>query len=116
MSNKSLSSRRKFLEQIGATGLFFASSPFASLATAEKAEERILRYEKKISPNDQIRIGLIGLGIQGNNDVRQALKVPGVQLVAAADLYKGRLSEPKKCMEGTFLLLRTTGLFWTARI
>ncbi|MCW3078639.1 Gfo/Idh/MocA family oxidoreductase, partial [Segetibacter sp.] len=96
MSNQSRSSRRKFLEQIGATGLFLAASPLSSLANKEKAEERILRYEKKISPNDQIKIGLIGLGIQGNNDVRQALKVPGVELVAAADLYTGRLERAKE--------------------
>lgn len=96
MPNNSQSSRRKFLQQIGATGLFFATGPLSGLAAEEKAEERIIRYDRKISANDQIRIGLIGLGIQGNNDVRTALKVPGVQLVAAADLYTGRLERAKE--------------------
>jgi predicted dehydrogenase len=96
MPNKSLSSRRKFLEQIGATGLFFATSSIAGFAAAEKADERLSRYSKKISPNDQVRVALIGLGIQGNNDIRQALKIPGVQFVAAADLYTGRLERAKE--------------------
>lgn len=96
MSKESQSSRRKFLQQIGATGLLFGTGSLAGFAAEEKAEEHIIRYEKKISANDQIRIGLIGLGIQGNNDVRTALKVPGVQLVAAADLYSGRLERAKE--------------------
>jgi predicted dehydrogenase len=96
MSKHTQSSRRRFLQQIGATGLLFGAGSLTGLAAAEQAEERIIRYDKIISPNDEIRIGLIGLGIQGNNDVRQALKVPGVRLVAAADLYKGRLERAKE--------------------
>lgn len=95
MSNNSQSSRRKFLQQIGSTGLLFAAGPLASLA-AEKAEERILRYDKKISPNDKIRIGVIGFGIQGHGDVRSSLKVPGVELAAVCDLYTGRLENAKE--------------------
>lgn len=93
--HKSQSSRRKFLQQIGSTGLFFAASPLAGLA-AEKAEERIIRYERKISANDKIRIGIIGLGIMGHNNVNTSLKVPGVELVAACDLYSGRLERAKE--------------------
>jgi len=96
MSNKSQSSRRKFLQQIGATGLFFTAGPLAGLAAEEKAEERIIRYDKRISPNDEIRVAVIGMGIMGHNDVRTALKVPGVRLVAACDLYTGRLDRAKE--------------------
>jgi hypothetical protein len=96
MSRKSESSRRKFLQQIGSTSLMLAVSPLASLAAKEQAEERILRYEKKISANDKIRIGAIGLGIMGYGDVETALKVPGVEIVAACDLYNGRLKHAKE--------------------
>ncbi len=96
MSNQTQSSRRKFLQQIGATGLFFAVAPLAGFAGTEKAEERIIQYSKKISPNDHINIAVVGMGIMGNNDVRTALKVPGVKLVAACDLYTGRLERAKE--------------------
>ena len=48
-------SRRRFLQQIGATSLLAASSPLASLANQAKAEERILHYDRNITANDKIR-------------------------------------------------------------
>lgn len=95
MFNKIQSSRRRFLQQIGATGLFFAANPMGLLA-AEKAEERILLYDRKISPNDKIRVGVIGFGIQGHGDLGSSLKVPGVELAAVCDLYTGRLENAKE--------------------
>ncbi|WP_291099620.1 MULTISPECIES: Gfo/Idh/MocA family protein [unclassified Flavobacterium] len=89
-------SRRKFLQQIGATSLLVASTPFSSFATSIKAEERILFYDKKISSNDKIRIGVIGYGVQGHFDLNTALKVPGVELAGICDLYQGRLINAKE--------------------
>src|SRR6476469_40514 len=96
MTNQNQSSRRRFLQQIGATSLLAAASPFASLAAQEKAEERILRYDRKISPNDKIRLGVIGFGIQGHFDLQEMLKVPGVELAGICDLYTGRLENAKE--------------------
>ncbi|HTQ27804.1 MAG TPA: Gfo/Idh/MocA family oxidoreductase [Puia sp.] len=96
MSKNEKASRRKFLQQIGSTGLLLAGSPLASLAAKEKAEERILHYEKKISPNDKIRLAVIGYGIQGHFDLATALKVPGVELAGVCDLYNGRLENAKE--------------------
>ncbi len=95
-SNDPGNSRRKFLQQIGSTSLLLAASPLAGFAHAEKAEARILRYEKKITANDTIQLAVIGFGIQGHMDVATALKVPGVKLVAACDLYDGRLVNAKE--------------------
>jgi predicted dehydrogenase len=96
MTNDSQNSRRKFLRQIGATTLATTVSPFASFATQGKAEERILHYEKKISPNDKVRIGVIGYGVQGHFDLETALKVPGVELAGICDLYTGRIENAKE--------------------
>ena len=43
------------------------------------------------SPNDSVQIALIGAGGQGMGDVRSSLRNEGVKLVAAADVYQGRL-------------------------
>ncbi|MEO5997608.1 MAG: Gfo/Idh/MocA family oxidoreductase [Chitinophagaceae bacterium] len=96
MSKQNQSSRKRFLQQIGATGILAAVSPFSSLAAKEKAEERTLFYEKKISIGDTIRIGVIGFGIQGHIDLQTALKVPGVELAGICDLYTGRLVNAKE--------------------
>jgi predicted dehydrogenase len=96
MSNDTHASRRKFLQQIGSIGLLTAASPLASLAAKEKAEERILRYSKKISSNDKVRLAVIGFGIQGHGDMATALKVPGVELAGVCDLYTGRLQNAKE--------------------
>jgi predicted dehydrogenase len=96
MSNSNQGSRRRFLQQIGSTSLLMATKPLASFAAAEKAEERKIRYEKKVSANDNVNLAVIGFGIQGHMDVATALKVPGVKLVAACDLYNGRLDNAKE--------------------
>ena len=96
MSKKIQNSRRKFLQQIGSAGLVLAASPLAGFAATEKAEERIIRYSKRISSNDKIRLAVIGFGIQGHIDLSTALQVPGVELVAVCDLYTGRLENAKE--------------------
>src|SRR3982750_1079547 len=87
--------RRKFLKHLG-TSVLLTSASLTSLAAKEENEVRILRAEKRVSPNDKIRIATIGMGIMGFNDTRAALSVPGVEMVAACDLYKGRLERAKE--------------------
>jgi hypothetical protein len=42
-------SRRKFLQQLGATSLAVAAGNLGSLAAAEKREELFLKWEKKVT-------------------------------------------------------------------
>jgi len=97
--------RRKFIKHLGASVLL-TSATLNSLAAKEEHETRILNAEKRISPNDKIRIATIGMGIMGFADTKAALTVPGVELVGCCDLYKGRLDRAKE-LYGTNLL--TTG-------
>ena len=96
MRNDNSASRRRFLQQIGATSMLAAAAPLQSLSAKEKAEERVLRYDRKISTGDTIRLGVIGFGVQGHIDLETALKVPGVQLAGICDLYTGRLENAKE--------------------
>lgn len=89
-------SRRKFLQQLSGTTLALASGGLGTLAATEKAETRILEWDKKTSSNDTINIGVIGLGIMGFGNAETAVQVPGVKLVAACDLYDGRLTRAKE--------------------
>src|SRR6185369_17353322 len=81
--------RRDFIKLTTATTLAAATST-TILASPEGPQPA------RVSPGDKIRLGLIGAGGQGMGDTREALKLPGVELVAAADLYDGRLVRAKE--------------------
>jgi len=74
--------RRQFLAAAGATTVL-------SRAAGAFPDEPAM----PVSPNDRIRIALLGAGGQGQADTRRALEVPGVELVAVADVYDGRFEE-----------------------
>src|SRR5689334_3557777 len=46
--------------------------------------------------NDKIQIALIGAGGMGSGDASMARSIDGVQLVAACDVYTGRLQRAKE--------------------
>ena len=92
---KAKSSRRKFLAQLGGTSVLLAAGPVNILAS-DNYKEYPAVSAPKFSPNDKIRIATIGMGIMGHQDTDSALKVPGVELVAACDLYTGRLTRVKE--------------------
>jgi predicted dehydrogenase len=75
-----------------------AASTIATTVVADNVHELKPKVEppKPAGPNDRIRIATIGTGIIGFIDTETALKVPGVELVAASDLYEGRRTHAKE--------------------
>jgi predicted dehydrogenase len=49
-----------------------------------------------LAANDTIQVALIGAGGMGMGDARYATSLPGVKLIAACDLYDGRLARMKE--------------------
>ena len=91
-----MSSRRKFLQHLSSSALLVGSGSISKLLAEEQYETRIIPWEKKFSSNDKVRLGVIGTGIQGHGDLQSALKVSGVELAGACDLYRGRLERMKE--------------------
>ena len=89
-------SRRRFLKK--ALGTALVSSASAPLLANSKRFITLPRQidEKKYTPNDQVNIAVIGMGIMGFNNLRTSLQIPGVKLVGACDLYSGRLERVKE--------------------
>ncbi|HSO75236.1 MAG TPA: Gfo/Idh/MocA family oxidoreductase [Blastocatellia bacterium] len=83
----SKTSRRDFIK-LSATGAIATS-----VSTRVPASEHTLDRAQpiQVSANDRICLATIGVGGQGSADTNTALKVPGVEMVAAADVYDGRL-------------------------
>ena len=89
-------SRRKFLKAIGGTSALLAAGVIPEDSHAKVIELKPEKESQKIySPNDKMRIATIGMGIIGYYDTEAALKVEGTELVAACDLYDGRLLQAK---------------------
>ena len=74
--------RRDFLKTVGGAA---ATAPIV-LRAQTSAPSQVP------SSNDRIRFAAIGVGIRGQQDLLSALRTPGVELVAAADVYDGRLT------------------------
>lgn len=81
----SRSTRREFLK--AATGVA-ASMPI--MLRAQGASQQT------VPPNERIQIALIGAGGQGSFDTKTALRLPGIEMVAACDVYDGRLARAKE--------------------
>jgi predicted dehydrogenase len=95
-------SRREFLKLAGAAA---AVSAAARPAAAQVPDELAIGCGK---PSSDKRVGLatIGIGGQGTHDTTSALKVPGVELVAVADVYDGRLQRAREVFCGTLATTR----------
>ena len=90
--------RRNFLKNAALGSAAITSAP--TVLAASSSEKILLKprnYDNRsYTANDQINIGLIGSGIRGILDMRFALAVPGVKIVAVCDLYDGRLDRAKE--------------------
>ena len=91
-------SRRSFLKTVAVAATTVPAVASTRLGGNVYALARPEQDEpaKKAGPNDRVRIATIGMGIIGFIDTETALKVPGVELVAVADLYEGRRTHAKE--------------------
>ena len=95
MSKYPYNSRRSFLKKFAALSALTASSLPANVV--EQQQKALLkRTVRTLSPNDRLQIATIGMGIIGFIDTVTAISVPGIELVAACDLYDGRLVHTKE--------------------
>ena len=101
-ANGTATSRRSFLKTLGLAGTTVAAVP-AALAGAATPEPvaapqymNLIKSHSSTSANDKVRIALIGTGGMGIGDTQTALMVDGIEMVAACDLYDGRLRRAKE--------------------
>ena len=83
--SKAAFSRREFLQTTaGVAG--------ASLAAGSMflESESLPAAAETVAPSDRVRFGIVGVGMEGSGLLTTAVQLPGVECVAAADLYDGR--------------------------
>jgi predicted dehydrogenase len=68
----------------------------AAAGASLSAQSRLLSAEPlwasalSVAPSDRVRFGMVGVGMQGSGLLAQSIELPGVECVAACDLYDGR--------------------------
>jgi predicted dehydrogenase len=77
--------RREFLHRTAGAAGALAASPAIFLEP-----EHIPLPLQSVAASDRVRFGIIGIGMQGSGLLRDAIQLPGVECVAACDLYDGR--------------------------
>ena len=99
-------SRRDFVRSVAAGSVVAAGLP--TLLAAEEAgtvHRMSRRYASRspddarrgqAAPSDRVGLAVIGAGGMGMADVDTALRVPGVELVAACDIFDGRLDAARE--------------------
>src|SRR5690606_11919985 len=85
---------RKF----GSTRRTFMKTAAATVLTAGTVRNT-LSSTSQVPPSDRIGIATIGMGGMGFGDTRTALRVSGVEFVAAADCYNGRSVRTREVFE-----------------
>lgn len=94
INKKDKNSRRSFLGKFAASTALLAGAP-GMLSAIDKKDLKKIQSRNKIAANDQIQLAVIGAGGMGTADTDTAISIPGVKLVAACDLYTGRIEQAK---------------------
>src|SRR5438270_12098535 len=82
--NKDMFSRRRFL------GLSAVAAGSLVTKTIWLDPDPLWAMPQTVAPSDRVRFGIIGIGMQGSGLLASAIELPGVECVAACDLYDGR--------------------------
>ena len=104
---RAASSRRSFVKTV-AGGSALAAVPTLGASAARLGASEALSSEARrtlsrptaartqVRPSDRIGLAVIGAGGMGMADVDTALRIPGVELVAACDVFDGRLDAARE--------------------
>ncbi len=90
-------SRRKFL------GLSAVAAGSLATKTIWLDPDPLWAMPQAVAPSDRVRFGIIGIGMQGSGLLANSIELPGVECVAACDLYDGRHTLSKEIVNNPSL-------------
>ena len=101
-------SRREFVKSVAAGSALAAGLPSVlagerrTMARREIPGQPAESPASQVAPSDRIGLAVIGAGGMGMADVDTALRIPGVEFVAACDIFDGRLDAARERHGGIF--------------
>ena len=95
-------SRREFVKSVAAGSALAAGLPSALAGERRTMARRELPGQSgespagQVAPSDRLGLAVIGAGGMGMADLATALRIPGIELVAACDIFDGRLDAARE--------------------
>ncbi len=96
---KTFSMTRRDFVRLGAGTMAAAGAAGMASKRITVLEPKVLRASPAPAPSDTVRFGIIGTGTEGCDLLRATRAVPGIECVAAADLYETRHQSAKEILE-----------------
>ena len=93
--------RRNFIKELGILGMAGVTLPPGQSVNSQTVV--IPNHLQKVKKTTPVNIGLIGAGGMGMSDLKTALEVPDINLIAVCDLYQARLERAKSLWGNTLL-------------
>jgi predicted dehydrogenase len=96
MNRSTTRSRRDFLQKMLSTAALAGITPTIWSETLHAHQLLDPPTPQAYTANSRVNIAVIGMGIMGFSNAETSTALPGVQLVAACDLYTGRLDRARE--------------------
>src|SRR5262245_48554035 len=91
--------RREFLKVSGAAAVAGAVAANARDVRADAAPDYSV-WPFKVAPIPQVRIGFVGVGLQGTGHVENLVQIPGCRVTAICDIDQTRIDINTKIITG----------------
>lgn len=88
--------RRNFLKKTTQAGLGIAFGGAALNSYAEQLLPALGAYPFNLPKLDKVRIGMVGVGLQGTSHVSNFLKIEGCEIVAVCDIVENRVERAQQ--------------------
>jgi len=89
-------SRRDFIKQGAAAGIGAALVLGGCEPGGQAYQPATMAGLPKVAPIDPVRIGMVGVGMQGSSHVRNFLNIPGVEIRAVCDIIPDKVARMQK--------------------
>ncbi len=91
--------RRQFIKSVAATGIGLTISDNILSAVQPDFQSSPFRPIPIGKPMEKVRIGFVGVGLQGTSHVENLLKVEGAEIVAVCDIVESRVKRAQDMIE-----------------
>lgn len=96
---KSEINRRDFIRTMAAAGIGLAAGENVLAASGPQRTIAPMPVTPLGKPMEKVRIGFVGVGLQGTSHVENLLKVPGAEIVAVCDIIDSKVRRAQDLVE-----------------